>query len=390
MSQSATGTVARADRLSGCATGAPQNSALLPNLSSSRIPALDGLRAIAVFLVIFYHFTYRWVPAGLGVLAFFVLSGFLITWLLLKENEKTGAISISGFYKRRALRIFPAFYCYWGVWLFLLLVTGHGHKVSWPDVMSAFFYVSNYYQALFHPAASFVSHSWSLAIEEQFYLLWPLSFYFGRRNLKRLTWYLAGLIGFVWVYRLVLTLILHVDYSYIYRAFDTRIDHLMIGCLTAIIIKRGALQPLWRMISAHRCLPLVTILLLAASSYYSVNSRAYLYVGGFALEPLLVAILMIQLITFSRTPAWGWFDSKPMRYLGQISYSLYLYHPAVGYQVFKRLAGIAFWEKLGIAVLLTIAVASASYYLIEKPFLRLKDRLSFSSIGLKWAAGAAD
>ena len=369
MSQPTMGTVASAD-------------GMIPNLSSSRIPALDGLRAIAVFLVIFYHFTYVWVPASLGVLAFFVLSGFLITWLLLKENEKTGLVSISGFYKRRALRIFPAFYCYWGGWLFLLLVTGH--KVSWPDVMSAFFYVSNYYQGLFHPAGSYVTHTWSLAIEEQFYLLWPVSFYFGRHNLKRLTWCLAGLIGWVWVYRLVLSVVFHVNQAYIYRAFDTRIDHLLVGCLTAVIIKRGVLRPLWRAISAKSCLPLLTILLLAASSYYTVGSALYRDVVGFAIEPLLVAVLMIQLIAFSQTTAWGWFDSKPMRYLGQISYSLYLYHSAVGHMVLKWLPGIAAWERVGVALLVTIAVASGSYHFIEKPFLRLKDRAIFSRIGLKW------
>jgi len=388
MGRSEVGNRAEAEQISSHARGTAQNNALHSNLSCSRIPALDGLRAIAVFLVIFYHFTYRWVPASLGVLAFFVLSGFLITWLLLKENEKTGAVSISGFYKRRALRIFPAFYCYWGGWLFLLLVTGH--KVSWPDVMSAFFYVSNYYQGLFHPAGSYVSHTWSLAIEEQFYLLWPLSFYFGRRNLKRLTWYLAGLIGLVWVYRLVLTVVFHVDQAYIYRAFDTRIDHLMVGCLTAIIVRRGALQSFWRAISAKPYLPLLTIALLSLSSYGTVNSARYRDVVGFAIEPLLVAVLMIQLIAFSTTPAWGWFDSQPMRYLGQISYSLYLYHPALGHMVFKRLPGIASWEKLGIALLLTIAVASASYYCIEKPFLRLKDRTIFSRIGMKWAAATGD
>jgi peptidoglycan/LPS O-acetylase OafA/YrhL len=371
MSQPTMGTVASAD-------------GMIPNLSSSRIPALDGLRAIAVFLVIFYHFTYVWIPASLGVLAFFVLSGFLITWLLLKENEKSGTVSISGFYKRRALRIFPAFYCYWGGWLFLLLVTGH--KVCWPDVMSAFFYVSNYYQGLFHPAGSYVTHTWSLAIEEQFYLLWPVSFYFGRHNLKRLSWCLAGLIGSVWVYRLVLSLVFHVNQAYIYRAFDTRIDHLLVGCLTAVIVKRGVLRPLWRAISAKSYLPLLTIGLLSASSYYTVSSTLYRDVVGFAIEPLLVAVLMIQLIIFSQTTAWGWFDSKPMRYLGQISYSLYLYHPAMGYMVFKRLAWLAAWERVGVALLVTIAMASASYYFIEKPFLRLKDGALFSRIGLKWAA----
>ena len=359
---------------------------LLPKLRSSRIPALDGMRALAVFLVILYHFSFDWAPASLGVLGFFVLSGFLITWLLLKENDKTGTISLSGFYKRRSLRIFPAFYVYCGGWLLLLLLTGH--KVVWADVISAFCYISNYYQAFFHPADSFVTHTWSLAIEEQFYLLWPLCFYFGRHNLKRLAWYLVGLIGFVWIYRVALCLIFHVDQAYIYRAFDTRIDNLMVGCLVAVLVKQGALQRLWGMLSANVYLPLLTVALLAGSSYFTINSFLYRDLVSFAFEPLLVAVLMIQLIVHSQTRAWGWFEARPMRYLGQISYSLYLYHPAVGYQVFKRLPNVPFWESFGIAVAMTVAVASASYYFIEKPFLRLKDRTVFKRAGLKSIAAA--
>src|SRR5262245_59541267 len=97
-------------------------------LSLPQIPALHGIRAIAVFLVIFYHAGLRSVPGAHGVLMFFVLSGFLITWLLLRENEKTGGVSLPGFYRRRVLRIFPAFYFYWVVLVLLLLPH---QKVPW-------------------------------------------------------------------------------------------------------------------------------------------------------------------------------------------------------------------------------------------------------------------
>ena len=97
--------------------------ALRAKLNLPNIPALDGMRAVAVFLVIIYHFGFDRVPGGLGVLIFFVLSGFLITWLLLKENDSTGQVSIRGFYIRRALRIFPAFYCFWLGTVALLAIT---------------------------------------------------------------------------------------------------------------------------------------------------------------------------------------------------------------------------------------------------------------------------
>lgn len=149
--------------------------------------------------------------------AFFVLSGFLITWLLLKENEKSGTVSLSGFYMRRVLRIFPAFYCYWTLLIILLLLK---HQViPWPHAWSSVFYTSNYYIALNGDPENGFSHTWSLAIEEQFYLLWPLAFLLWRRNLARLTGHLVCIIGAVWLYRALLVFLLKVDQAYIYAAF---------------------------------------------------------------------------------------------------------------------------------------------------------------------------
>src|ERR1700678_807442 len=118
-------------------------------LSSGHIPSLDGLRAIAAFLVVFYHFGFDSCPAGLGVLAFFVLSGFLITWLLLKEEERSGSISLKLFYIRRSLRIFPAYYVYWLISVGIFLVHNLLHKNSLfhlfrhflPQAVASFFYV---------------------------------------------------------------------------------------------------------------------------------------------------------------------------------------------------------------------------------------------------------
>jgi peptidoglycan/LPS O-acetylase OafA/YrhL len=114
-------------------------------LSHSHIPALDGLRAVAVFLVIVAHFGFVMVPGTHSVMIFFVLSGFLITWLLLKENERYGAVSLAAFYKRRTLRIFPAFYAYW--MLMITFLVGTGRAVLWPHAWSALFYTSNYISA---------------------------------------------------------------------------------------------------------------------------------------------------------------------------------------------------------------------------------------------------
>src|SRR5881628_2466461 len=139
---------------------------------STHLPALDGLRAVAVFTVIVYHFGIAAVPGDLGVSAFFVLSGFLITWLLLREHAANGTVSLTRFYTRRVLRIFPAYYAF----LALSFAIDHLRHDPWSPALrnSAIVYLINYFNAFNgHPNTS-IAHAWSLAIEEQFYLLWPL------------------------------------------------------------------------------------------------------------------------------------------------------------------------------------------------------------------------
>src|SRR5438105_3314001 len=163
---------------SPAATSPP--STLGRSLSARHLPALDGLRMVSAFLVVLYHSGFEHVPGGHGVLAFFVISGFLITWLLLQEEARRGAVSLRLFYVRRTLRIFPAFYAFWLLWTGALLLSGR--PIHWPQALSALGYVSNYYQAISGDPNTGYSHTWSLAIEEQFYLLWPMSFIALRRR----------------------------------------------------------------------------------------------------------------------------------------------------------------------------------------------------------------
>jgi peptidoglycan/LPS O-acetylase OafA/YrhL len=351
---------------------AGRESVLDLGMSGHRIPALDGIRAISVWFVILFHSGFAKAPAGLGVLAFFVLSGFLITWLLLKEHGDTGTISLTGFYKRRSKRIFPAFYVYWLVCAFLLIMSGH--KLDWPHSVSSLLYVSNYYQGLFRPADSFVSHSWSLSVEEQFYLLWPLMFCLGRKNISRLAKLVALAILVVWGYRIFLAVGGHADQGYIYRAFETRIDHLLVGCLTAILVKEGVIQRYGSWLYARWYCLLPPAALLALSTVFTEWSHFYRSVAGFIIEPLLVAVVMIQLIVLSGHKAWSWIESRPFRYCGLISYSLYLWHPFVIHSVMRRLEDV--WAPLRVlaAFAATILAASASYFLIERLFLKRRPK----------------
>jgi peptidoglycan/LPS O-acetylase OafA/YrhL len=340
-------------------------------LTQSHIPALDGLRALAVFLVIVAHFGFVMVPGAHGVMIFFVLSGFLITWLLLKENERYGAVSLAAFYKRRTLRIFPAFYAYW--LLLIILLVGTGRAVLWPHAWSALFYTSNYYSAIHGDPNNGFSHTWSLAIEEQFYLLWPLVFLMLRGNLRRMTAFLVCLIGAVWVHRAVLCFGFHIDQAYIQDAFDTRLDALMVGCLLAVLLKRRALSSVWRIASANTLMPLVTLALLMISVYVGeIYIDRYRDVFGFAIEPLLIAVFIVQMIAFSSTRSWGWTGWGAVRFLGRISYSLYLYQQLTMYSARKALAAYPVIIQLAGAILVTIILATISHYVIERPFLRLK------------------
>jgi len=335
------------------------------------IPGLDGIRALAVLLVIASHFGFEWINGALGVLIFFVLSGFLITWLMLKELDKTGTVSLKNFYRRRMLRIFPAFYAFWIAGVAIYLV--RGHHLDWGQAWSAFFYVSNYWMALVPSSCMLFPHTWSLSIEEQFYLLWPALFLLGLKNPRRLPWFLGAAIIAVWVHRAVLFLVFNVPQEYLYRAFDTRLDHLAVGCLLAILLRKGVLYGLARFLTRSVWLPVLTLgLLFAAQAGH--GSPTFIYTVGYAVEPLLTACFLLQLIWFSDTGAWRIVEHPVTRYLGRISYPLYLWQQLTLFTAKRMMEGQHVAIQFAFALAVTVAFASASYYVVEKPFLRMKSR----------------
>ena len=329
------------------------------------IPALYGIRAVAVFLVILYHFGFANVNGALGVEIFFTLSGFLITWLLLKESDTTGTISLRNFYLRRTLRIFPAMYAYLLFGLAIHLV--RGHSVPWADVAASALYLQNYHGGIFHTPDSYLTHTWSLAIEEQFYLLWPLIICRLRNNLPRLTMVLAAVIAGAWILRVTLHFGLGVYQGYIYHAFETRMDQLAIGCLLAVLLKRKVLGTFWFFVTSRIYMPAIAILVIAASSMLH-GSLDYRYAIGYTLEPLFTAILLVQLIVLSDTMPWKFFDGALMTFLGRISYSLYLYQQLTLYTARRLTAEYPVAIQLAFAIMVTVVFATISYYFIEQRF----------------------
>jgi peptidoglycan/LPS O-acetylase OafA/YrhL len=363
------------DRCSATRDTSVLPAALSKALSGSQLPALDSLRAISAFLVVMYHFGQDKSPAGFGVLTFFVISGFLITWLLLKEHETFGNISLRLFYLRRSLRIFPALYCYWLIAVGAALLL---HKrIVWPQAISVLFYVNDYYQAIQGHVTGLFGHTWSLGVEEQFYLLWPMGLIFLLRRQKRMAALLALIIGFLWAYRLFLVLVVRVHEVYIYEAFDTRTDHLLIGCLLAILLKEGRVTNLWRVACVWPASAFVTVILIVASVVSaSVIGIAYRDTVGFIIDPLLIAMLLTQWMAFAKTAIWGWIQAPILRYLGRISYSVYLYHQLIPSAVTRFTSGAPSVVQLAIHCIEVTALASMSYFLVERPFLKLKGRFA--------------
>ncbi len=334
-------------------------------LTQPHLPALDGLRAVAVSVVIAYHLGFP-ISGDLGVTGFFVLSGFLITRLLLAELDKTGGIDLGRFYLRRSARIFPAYFAFLAGSALLDAVRGE----PWPGqlVLAGALYAVNYYNA-FHGHEGPIAHAWSLAVEEQFYLLWPL----GLLLLWRLprpwigpalgTLVLGSMAWRSWCFHG-----LGLGPQYVYNAFETRMDALALGCLLAVLLRQDRWCRVAEGLAPGAGWPLLTIALVGLSR--GLGSRPYHYAVGFTVDAALLALLMTQLLVLAGRPGWAWLDWGPMRWLGRISYPLYLWH-LLGTGLGRRLPGPESLQALA-GILVSIGLAAASWYLIERPVLRLR------------------
>lgn len=335
------------------------------------LPGLDGLRALAVGVVIAYHAGAP-IEGDLGVTLFFVLSGFLITLLLLREHNATGSISLRDFYTRRILRIFPAYYAF----ITLSYIADRAFGYTWPQGLApaSLLYLVNYFNALSGHHQRTIGHAWSLAVEEQFYLCWPLLLLWltnaGRRAAIRGT---AILIAIVLGWRTIAFVGLDWGAAYVYNAFDTRFGSLAIGCLLALSSDSLALNRFVEAISRRWWMPLVTVAALFVSRAHV--GTTYHYTIGFSVDALLCAALLVQLVILSQTRAWGWLNLPLVRYLGALSYSLYLYHQW-GLNIGSKF-GVGLGPlKVVLGVAASIALAMASYGFVERPFLAWKARLA--------------
>jgi peptidoglycan/LPS O-acetylase OafA/YrhL len=338
-------------------------------------PELDGVRGIAVLLVVAHHFAPARLPGGfLGVDIFFVLSGFLITTLLLEEQAKHGCINLRFFYLRRILRLLPAvlaMLC--AVCLFLWLA---GDAKALANARNGAFYtlayVANWVRAWWplHSLEPF-DITWSLAIEEQFYLVWPLLLLVFLKSKARPSWLIGGLLfGLVAViaHRWILwqeTL----SPARIYYGTDTRADALLCGCLVAAVLHYGYLPATERAREYFNGTAYIFLLWLIYLTWTTHSDEGLLFMGGYTLVALGVAVWLLVLMLWPARLVLHTLRWPPLRWCGRVSYGLYLWHwPVLVLGVRK------YGFEWPAALALTFGITALSYYLLEQPALRLKKR----------------
>ena len=348
--------------------------------SVRHIPSLDGLRAVSFLLVFVAHSGLEnYVPGGLGVTIFFFLSGFLITTLLRGEFEKNGAINLRHFWLRRIFRILPPFYVVLGIALLVSLVFDPPGTLSPPAVLAQVFQYTNYW-VIGHgfegqPAGTGVY--WSLAVEEHFYLLFPWVFIALQklkvpgRNQAIFLWTLCGA---VLLWRLWLVFGANVPVMRTYLATDTRVDSILFGCALAVW-KNPVLDevPLderrWKYLYLPAALALLGGCLLVRSDAFRETLR-------YSLQGAALTVVFVAAIRFHGWAPFAWLNTRFFRFIGLLSYSLYLLHLAVLLGV-SRLTPQ--WSPIaqGIASFgVAVALAWIIYLTVEKPFAQLRRKLS--------------
>lgn len=305
---------------------APVSNGAASLLAAQTISGLDGVRAIAILAVMIAHYGYgAIVPGGLGVTIFFFVSGFLITTLLLREQARSGTVDLRNFYVRRALRLGPELY------LFVLTIAAiayvNGTTIRPIELTAALFYFTNYYNLV---SGMCISHCadwhmlWTLAVEEHFYLAFPLLVLLVGRNAQTLLTALAAVLVACLLWRTALVLFTDVDRDWTYKATDARIDSIAYGCFLAVALVRKpewfawAERFRWPLLCASAAIMAISLLVrddvFRDTARYSAQGLSI----GLGFVVLYATSLGATLRAVLDTPALAW--------VGRVSYGAYLWH----------------------------------------------------------------
>jgi peptidoglycan/LPS O-acetylase OafA/YrhL len=356
----------------GAGRDMPEKTKEMP---AHRIPGLDGLRAASIAFVLVGHLDgtrnfelpsvlesfIESVPlASIGVRMFFVISGFLITCLLIDEERRTGGVSLKHFYFRRTLRIFPPFYAFIGA--VMLLEATKRISLSPGDLLHAATYTMNYHR----DRAWYLGHTWSLAVEEQFYLLWPFIYTAVRRHRIEL---LAGYVLLAPVWRLFVSYFLPGERIGIGETFFTTADSIAVGCLLAL------LRPALLDCIVYRRIVDTPVYLLILPALFALGALERFAKLDFAVcmsaQNVLLAIFVERITRTSGGGVAAVLNARPVVAIGVWSYSLYLWQ-----QLFiNHRAHHSLLTAFPYNLIFAVALAVLSYYAVERPSLRLRQRL---------------
>lgn len=350
---------------------------------NQHIPSLNGMRALAVLLVFFSHAGFdHIIPGGLGVTIFFFLSGFLITTLLTNEHDLTGTISLKNFYIRRLYRLFPPLYFVIALTLLIVTIQGNISHIKLSGFLSQILHYSNYY-IIFVGKEGLIPGLgilWSLAVEEHFYVFFPLFllFFINKITKQNIAILITIIIIAVITWRIILVLNYDIfalrspDYLYTYYATDTRFDSILYGCLMALIcnpMHTEKEEQNNKLISVGMMLGIGLLLftLLYREPIFRETIRYTLQ--GIAMFPIFYYV-----ITQNKSFIYKALNYKPLAFLGKISYTFYLSHYVLIYLA-QEIFGNTLMVKTVIAMLLTLLFSTFMYYFVEKRFALLRKKL---------------
>jgi peptidoglycan/LPS O-acetylase OafA/YrhL len=374
----ATPTVVAAPRADDAVSSAQPPPA--PQFRLGNRPALTGIRAIGIALVLIFHSDFSTFPGAWSALGvFFVLSGFLITTMLANEQQKTGSISLSQFYSRRAVRLLPPLFIAVAL---LAVYAGLVHVYSaannlWGDVTAAVFYFADYRSAFGHePATGFLAQCWSLAVEEQFYVIWAVLLFvalkYGNRRLAyaiAITGIVASTVNRVWI-------VLHAQHwnnyvaGRVYYAFDTRADALFLGCLLGLIATGGHLDN-WKP-QAKRILVGLALLSFGVMIWIictvDLTARS-LPLWWLPVSEVASAVIIAYLVIHPEGIGTRALSIPSLVLLGNMSYAIYLFHWPVFVAISPYTVTWPFWVEEIVRMVIIMALVMTSWYLVEQPLM---------------------
>jgi peptidoglycan/LPS O-acetylase OafA/YrhL len=349
---------------------------------SAYLPTLDGWRALSISLVILHHSQIQITTpiigpilqslakfGEVGVELFFAISGLLICSRLLEEEARFGQISLKAFYLRRAFRILPPAIFY--LLAIAILAALHVIPVLPADWFASLFFFRNYLMVMEYlrhsplPLHWYTGHFWSLSMEEHFYLVLPAVLVVFKRTRR---WVIAGMAIAVALWRTVLAHVMHHEYQFNFRT-DTHVDALLIPAAIALV-----LYPLMRKQAAGKYIPAWSFPMFLVMELLLLTNRVPCF---FTLQAIVLPLLILSTVLHPDTLQGRILESRPLRWIGWISYSLYLWQQLFfGVNFVGSPPGLVLLRQPPVNLAALLVCAAFSYYAIEKPFIRLGHKLA--------------